>query len=83
MIIKRQIGEKGQVVIPKDIRRLLGLKSGNEVVFEVKGDEVIIKPEQKEDPKKIVEEFFNTIKKKKHITLEEIRKIEDESYDLP
>ena len=83
MIIKRPIGEKGQVVIPKDIRRLLGLKGGNEVVFEVKGDEVIIKPEQKEDPKKIVEEFFNTIKKKKHITLEEIRKIEDESYDLP
>ena len=79
MIIKRPIGEKGQVVIPKDIRELLGLKRGNDVVFEVDDNEVKLK---KEDPKDILEKFFTTIKKKKNITLEEIRKIEDESYDL-
>mgnify|MGYP001593753287 CR=1 FL=1 len=83
MIIKRQIGEKGQVVIPKDIREMLKIRSGENVIFEVKKDEVVIKSEKKEDPKDFLEAFFNTIKKKKKITLEEIRKIEDESYDLP
>ena len=55
MIIRRSLGEKGQVVIPKDIREILGLKKGNEVVFEVKEKGVMIK---KADVKKILEEFF-------------------------
>ena len=80
MIIKRSIGEKGQVVIPKDIREMLGLKKGSEVTFEVANDEVKLK---KENVKDFLNDFFNTIKKKKNITLEEIRKIEEESYDLP
>lgn len=81
MIIKRNIGEKGQVVIPQDIRELLGLRSGGEVVFEVKGKEVIIKKE--EDAKKALERFFTVARTKgKDITLEDIRRIEEESYDL-
>ncbi|MEK6878989.1 MAG: AbrB/MazE/SpoVT family DNA-binding domain-containing protein [Nanoarchaeota archaeon] len=80
MIIKREIGEKGQIVIPKDIRRHLGLNAGTSVIFEVKDNEVIMK---KENPKEILEKFFTAIKKKKNITLEELRKIEEESYDLP
>jgi len=81
MIIKRPLGEKGQVVIPKDIRKMLKLRSGENIVFEVKNEEVSIKKEQ--DPEDILNQFFTTIKKKKNITLEEIRKIEEESYDLP
>ena len=73
MIIKRSIGEKGQVVIPKDIREMLGLKKGSEVTFEVANDEVKLK---KENVKDFLNDFFNTIKKKKNITLEEIIKIE-------
>ena len=48
MIIKRQIGEKGQVVIPKDIREMLKIRSGENVIFEVKKEEVVIKSEKKE-----------------------------------
>ena len=36
MEIRRTLSEKGQVVIPKDIREYLGLKPGSEIVFEVK-----------------------------------------------
>ena len=35
MNIKRVMGEKGQVVVPKDIREHLGIRPGSEVVFEV------------------------------------------------
>ncbi len=83
MILKRPLGEKGQVVIPKDVRELLGLKKGTEVIFEVKDKEVTIKTERKKNSEEILKRFFNTIKKKKHLTLEEIRKTEEESYDLP
>ena len=34
MIIRREIGEKGQVVIPKIIREMLKLRKGKKVVFE-------------------------------------------------
>lgn len=82
MIIKRPIGEKGQVVIPKDIRKLLNLKKGEEVVFEVKDDEVNLKKDK--DPKEFLEKFFTIARTRgKDLTFKDLRKIEEESYDLP
>lgn len=37
------VGAKGQVVIPKEIRDALGIIPGQEVVFERRGDEVILR----------------------------------------
>ncbi|MHA6693975.1 AbrB/MazE/SpoVT family DNA-binding domain-containing protein [Homoserinimonas sp. A520] len=37
------VGAKGQVVIPKEIRDALGIKPGQEVVFERRGDEVVLR----------------------------------------
>jgi AbrB family looped-hinge helix DNA binding protein len=37
------VGTKGQVVIPKEIRDVLGIKPGQQVVFERRGDEVILR----------------------------------------
>ena len=36
--------QKGQVTIPVEIRRSLGLKTGQKVAFVTKGDDVVIKP---------------------------------------
>jgi len=44
--LKSRLGPKGQAVIPKEIREIMGIRPGSEVVFEVRGDEVIVKPLQ-------------------------------------
>lgn len=63
MIIKREIGNKGQVVIPKDIREYMGLKKGEKIIFEIKDKEVVIKQEQ--NPEEFLKDFFNTPKIKR------------------
>ncbi len=37
------ISEKGQITIPKEIRDKLGIVQGDRLVFDLKGDEIIIK----------------------------------------
>ncbi|MEK6873347.1 MAG: AbrB/MazE/SpoVT family DNA-binding domain-containing protein [Nanoarchaeota archaeon] len=79
MIVKRDIGEKGQVVIPKDIRELLNLRKGGKVVFEVKDREVIIK--QEEDPNEFLKDFLNVPKIKRKISIKELKNIYEEQYE--
>ena len=82
MKIRRTLSEKGQVVIPKNIREYLGLKPGSEIVFEIRGREVILK--QGKDPKKFVDEFCNVPKKlRKKINVKRLleKQIEEE-YDI-
>ena len=38
----KNVGPKGQVVIPKRIRDSLGLKPGVEVTIELRGEEVVV-----------------------------------------
>jgi len=43
---KRNVGPKGQVVIPKQMRDALGLKPGVEITLELRDQEIIIKKPQ-------------------------------------
>jgi AbrB family looped-hinge helix DNA binding protein len=39
----KNVGPKGQVVIPKRMREALGLKPGVEITLELRDDEIVIK----------------------------------------
>ena len=42
-----KITSKGQITVPKEIRRTLGVKEGDRVVFEQSGDEIVVRPVRK------------------------------------
>ena len=80
MYMRRSLGEKGQIVIPKDVRDYLGLKPGSEVILEVRGRELIIKPGG--DPEKFVEEFVNVPRKLKSVDINMLKKVLEEEYEV-
>ncbi len=45
MIIRKELGSRGRIVIPKEIRKFLNfnLKRKEKIIFEVKENEVILK----------------------------------------
>ena len=47
---KARITSKGQITIPHEIRRALGLRAGDSLLFEQKGSEVRITPVRTESP---------------------------------
>ncbi|MDG6995168.1 MAG: AbrB/MazE/SpoVT family DNA-binding domain-containing protein [Nitrososphaerota archaeon] len=75
---KARVGQKGQVVIPSDIRQKIGMKAGTEVVIDMKDDEVVIKRASPET-KSYVDYYMATYSKKlkKHVDIKKI--IEEES----
>lgn len=78
MILEREVGEKGQVVIPKDIRKFLNLKKGKKIIFEFRGDEVILRSE---NPHIFLDDFLNVPKRlRKGLTMHDIKKSLGEAY---
>ncbi len=62
MRVKRQVGPKGQVVIPKDIRQELGVVPGSLVELELRDGSVVITPTV--TPEETVRQFLSVVKKK-------------------
>ena len=78
MVIERKVGEKGQVVIPKDIRKFLGLKMGKKIIFEFRGDEVVLRGA---DPRTFLDEFLNVPKRlRRGLTMHDVKKTLGETY---
>ena len=76
--IIRAIGQKGQLVLPKDIRDHFNLRPGSEVTFQVEDDQVVLKPVI--DPIKFVEGFCN-IGFYTKLSTKKIKEIIEEEYD--
>ena len=77
MIIKRKVGPKGQIVIPKDIRDLLHIIPGSEIIIEFNGNEIIIYAAKNDE--KFSENFTKTPKKLKEKI--DYKKLLDEQYE--
>jgi AbrB family looped-hinge helix DNA binding protein len=50
MIHEAKVTSKGQVTIPLEIRRRLGVREGDRLVFDAEGDAVTVRAGTKEDP---------------------------------
>jgi len=72
MKLRRKIGQKGQIVIPKVVRESVGIKPGDEIVMEIREKEVVIKPGM--DPEEFVESFCSVTGNKltKRVDLERL-----------
>jgi len=79
----KNVGTKGQVVIPKRMREALGLKPGVEVTLELRDEEIVIKKSQ---VKGNYTHYFATTsspKLKKKVNIKDLIAEEvEERYDL-
>ena len=78
--MKRKLGPKGQVVIPKEIRERLNLAEGSTLTFELSGETILVKPEP--TPEEVVSRFL-AVKGKKLRRLADWKATVDEEYRVP
>ncbi len=70
MVMASKITSKGQITLPKEVRKILNVQEGNVIIFERENDKVVIKSA------KTLRDFKGLLKDiKKNETFEEIRKI--------
>ncbi|TLZ64356.1 MAG: AbrB/MazE/SpoVT family DNA-binding domain-containing protein [Methanobacteriota archaeon] len=78
--MKRKLGSKGQVVVPKEIRQKLGLGEGSTLTFELSGNTILVRPEP--SPDEIVERFLS-VKGRKRRALVDWKSALDDEYKVP
>jgi AbrB family looped-hinge helix DNA binding protein len=69
---RKNVGPKGQVVIPKHMRDALGLKPGVEVILETRGTEIVITKPKIEGSYTEYYTSTNASKLKKPVAIKEI-----------
>jgi AbrB family looped-hinge helix DNA binding protein len=76
---ERKVGPKGQIVIPKEIRRIMGILPETKVFIGLEGKKITIKLRKKD----AIEEFLNLVPEnmKKRITIEDIEKHHEEELE--
>jgi len=80
--VKRVVGSKGQIVIPKRMREILGLREGTEVTIELRGNEIVIKKSKLEYfEKSYVEYYVKTHSPKLKSSVDIERLIEEEALE--
>ena len=61
LTLSSTVGEKGQVVIPKPVRDLLGISSKSEVLFSLENGKVVL---EKKSGREVYQEFISVVKDK-------------------
>ncbi len=79
MMAKMRMGPKGQVVIPKHFRDDFGLKTGEQVMMDYTGKEIVIK-KTASNIAEIARMIANSGKKIK-VTPELLKRLDDEEYE--
>ena len=78
MEFERKVGPKGQVVIPKDIRRITGISPNSKVLISVENKSIIIKTESKEPVWQFMRKFAKEYGKQ--LSIKEIKKMKEEEH---
>jgi len=76
MLIKRKVGPKGQIVIPRDVREQLKIHPGSDIYIEILPTEIRIHPAAIAE--NFLEKFCQTTKKIDHDV--KFKEIYDEQY---
>ena len=77
--MKRKVGPRGQIVIPKEIRDSLRLREGAFMVFSLEGEVIELRPEP--TPEEVLRKFFTVRGKlRKHV---DWKSILNEQYKVP
>jgi len=77
--MKRKLGSRGQVVIPKKIREKPGLNEGSTPTFEVSGDTRLVRPEP--SPEEVVERFLS-VKGRKRDKIVDWKAVMDDEHNV-
>jgi AbrB family looped-hinge helix DNA binding protein len=75
---ERKVGPKGQVVIPKEIRRIMGISPNSKVLISVEDKSVIIKKESNEPVWQFMRKFAKEYGKR--LSVKELSKMKEEHY---
>jgi antitoxin PrlF len=57
MQAKAKLTSKGQITIPNALRKRLGVRAGDTLIFETKGNDLVVSPQRQES---VFEEFRGT-----------------------
>ena len=75
---RRRVGQKGQIVIPKEIREKTGIRAGSEVSVEVRDDNEVIIKKSSPPTKSYVDYYIASYSKKLKRAMNIKKIIEDE-----
>jgi AbrB family looped-hinge helix DNA binding protein len=72
------VNEEGQVTIPREIREKLGIIKGSVLSFEMREDEIVIRPEKSGN--QFVEEWCSIVRTNLNEPID-LRKLKEEFYE--
>jgi AbrB family looped-hinge helix DNA binding protein len=60
-MVKTKLSSKGQVTLPKEVREFLGIQAGDGVRFEIRGDEVVVRPFRRQNLESLLGSLSSTV----------------------